>query len=73
MQCDCNKENAKALIKGGDLAPDVRGTVKFYQRGGCVLVVADIRGLAHNRQETQGKNSMWRDKKGVKKTGSPLS
>ena len=48
MQCDCNKEQAKAQIKGGDLAPDVRGTVKFYQRGGCVLVVADIRGLPNN-------------------------
>ncbi len=45
MQCNFNRSQAIAIIKGGNEAPTVSGTVKFYQRRNCVLVVADIKGL----------------------------
>lgn len=45
MQCNSKKPQAIAFIKGGNEAPTVKGTVKFYQNKGCVLVVADIHGL----------------------------
>lgn len=45
MQCNSNKPNAMALIRGGNAAPEVIGTVKFFQKQNCVLVVANIKGL----------------------------
>lgn len=46
MQC-FNKPNAIARINGKDATRDTFGTVKFYQKANCVLVVADIKGLPH--------------------------
>ena len=45
MQFDFNIPHAIALIRGGDSAPTVMGTVKFYQNKNCVRVVADIKNL----------------------------
>ncbi len=45
MICKLSRPRAIALIKGGNTAPNISGTVKFYQKGNCVLVVADISGL----------------------------
>ena len=36
---------AMACVTGGESAPDLFGTVKFYRSGKSVLVVADIYGL----------------------------
>ncbi len=47
MICKLNKPQAIAIIKGGNAAPSINGTVKFYQKGNCVLVIADISGLPH--------------------------
>lgn len=47
MRCDFNKPQAVALINGGNTAASISGTIKFYQRQTCVLVVADIIGLPH--------------------------
>ncbi|MBO5909855.1 MAG: superoxide dismutase family protein [Clostridia bacterium] len=47
MQCNFNKPQALAIIKGGPTAPRVIGTVKFYQKKTCVLVVADIKNLPY--------------------------
>ena len=46
MQCNSNKPNAMALIRGGNAAPSVIGTVKFFQKRNCVLVMANIKGLS---------------------------
>ena len=45
-----NSDNPRALatIKGGNIAPKIFGSVKFYQRNGCVYLVADIDGLPPN-------------------------
>ena len=40
-----NKPDAVARIIGGEEAPQLSGCVRFYQEGGCVLIVADISGL----------------------------
>ncbi len=45
MNSNFYKPQAIAVIKGGIFAPTVSGTVKFYQKEACVLVVADIKGL----------------------------
>ena len=44
MQC-FNKPQAIAIINAKNTAPTLRGTVKFYQKQNCVLVVANIKGL----------------------------
>ena len=46
MQC-FYKPNAIAHINGKDATREISGTVKFYQKANCVLVVADIKGLPH--------------------------
>ncbi len=38
-------DKATAVIKGGSDAPLINGTVEFYQKPHCVLVVANIMGL----------------------------
>ena len=38
---------AIALIRGKDPSPSIVGTVKFYQKQNCVLVVSDIKNLPH--------------------------
>lgn len=50
MQCKLNRPQAIAEIKGGNTAPNIRGTVKFYQNKNCVLVLADICGLPHTEK-----------------------
>lgn len=40
--------DAIATIRGGDAAPDLRGSVLFYQEDACVLVVAEIFCLPAN-------------------------
>lgn len=40
--------NAKAEIKGGDMAPNIRGEVLFYQKKCSVLVSVRIFGLPKN-------------------------
>ena len=45
MICKLSRPQAITLINGGNAAPNISGTVKFYQKGNCVLVVADISGL----------------------------
>lgn len=37
--------NATAYIKGSDMAPNLSGEVKFYQKNDHVLIIADICGL----------------------------
>ena len=44
MQC-FNKPMAIAYIKGKNESSGIKGTVKFYQKANCVLVVANIIGL----------------------------
>lgn len=45
---------ARALVKGGGKTPLIFGEVEFYQRGSCVLVVADIRNLPKNESGFYG-------------------
>ncbi len=45
MQCNLNKPQAISFISGKNTTPAVKGTIKFYQKSNCVLVVADISGL----------------------------
>ena len=45
MRCCKNKSDAVARIVGGEEAPQLSGCVRFYQEGGCVLIVAEISGL----------------------------
>ena len=45
MVCNFNKLKAIAIISGGKENPSINGTVKFYRKRNCVLVVADISGL----------------------------
>lgn len=45
MQCKCNKPQAIAFINGKNTASAVKGTVKFYEKANCVLVVTDINCL----------------------------
>lgn len=40
--------DAIAVIKGSEAAPRLRGTVKFYQRCGSVLIVVCVCGLPEN-------------------------
>ena len=49
MQCKFNNPQAIAIIKGGKSTPFINGTIKFYQKKDCVLVVADIKGLPHTQ------------------------
>ena len=43
-----SRPTAVAYIRGGDAAPDLFGTVRFYQKRGSVLVVASIFHLPQN-------------------------
>lgn len=45
MKNNFARPNAVAFIKGGPEAPSLMGSVKFYQRKGGVLVVANMTGL----------------------------
>lgn len=47
MQHRTDKPQAIAVINGGSTRPNLRGTIKFYQKQNCVLVVADVWGLPH--------------------------
>ncbi len=49
-----NKPYAIAYIRGGEQAPHIFGTVKFYQKGNCVLVTANISGLPKNNSGFYG-------------------
>ena len=40
-----SRQAAVAYVRGGDTAPDLFGEVKFYQKRGSVLVVANISNL----------------------------
>ncbi len=44
--CNYNKPQAIAIINGADKTKNIVGTVKFYQKGSCVLVMANIKGLS---------------------------
>ncbi len=54
MNCGFSIPKAKALLLGGKEAPDIFGTVHFYQKANCVLVVADIKGLPKNESGFYG-------------------
>lgn len=41
----CRDADAAALVKGSSGYPDLRGTVRFYQMCGYVLVFAEMEGL----------------------------
>ena len=43
------KPGALARVSGGELAPCLFGSVKFYEMGENVLVVADISGLPESK------------------------
>ncbi len=45
MKQKCIRPNAVAMIRGSKNHPDMRGQVRFYQRGYCVLVKATVQGL----------------------------
>lgn len=45
MQNSPARPDAYALVRGGELAPQLRGEVNFYQKPGYVLVEARISGL----------------------------
>lgn len=45
MQCCRKYPDAVAQIRGGMEAPQLTGWVQFYQKNGCVLIVARISGL----------------------------
>lgn len=45
------KPGAIARVSGGSLAPCLFGTVKFYQMGKQVLVVAEVYGLPENETD----------------------
>lgn len=45
MNNNCFCPIAKAVVTGGAAAPQIRGTVKFYQKKNHVLVQANIIGL----------------------------
>ena len=45
MICNFNKPQAVAIMGGENGSAKIGGTVKFHQKGNCVLVVADINGL----------------------------
>ena len=47
MQCISNRLKAIACINGNGTTSSVKGTVKFFQKSNCVLVVADINCLPH--------------------------
>ncbi len=47
MQYRFNNPQAIALIYGEKATRSILGSVKFYQKRNCVLVVADINGLPH--------------------------
>jgi len=46
--------DAVALVKGGTLAPDIHGTVEFFQTAGGVIVKAEIFGLPHSESGFYG-------------------
>ena len=54
MQCKFNKPHAIAFINGKNSTSNIRGTVKFYQKANCVLVIADINGLPHTETDFFG-------------------
>lgn len=45
MYIDIEMSDAKAYIKGGVDYPEIKGVVRFYQKGNGVLVMAQINGL----------------------------
>ena len=46
--------SAVAQLKGGSLAPQLSGTVKFYQRPGGIIVEAQVFGLPYNKTDIYG-------------------
>ena len=54
MHCGFSISKAEALVLGGKEAPNIFGTVHFYQKSNCVLVVADIKGLPKNESGFYG-------------------
>lgn len=48
MEIPTGRPQAVACLAGGETAPRLRGTVKFYALGCSVLVVAQIQGLPEN-------------------------
>ena len=50
MYYDRERPDAAAYLVGGKDAPDLTGTVRFYQETGSVLVVADVEGLPQNSE-----------------------
>lgn len=48
MNLSLGKPEAVACLAGGDMAPELRGMVRFYQRRDGVLVEAQVRGLPEN-------------------------
>ena len=53
MQCN-TKKAARAIIKGGDMYPDLKGEVLFCQRNQGVIVTARISGLPKNNSGFYG-------------------
>lgn len=49
MLIPLGRPEATANISGGELAPDLTGTVKFYRMGRGCLVVASVSGLPQNQ------------------------
>ena len=50
MYHDRERPDAAAYLVGGKDAPELTGTVRFYQEAGRVLVVADVEGLPQNSE-----------------------
>ena len=50
MYHDRERPDAAAYLVGGKDAPDLTGTVRFYQEAGRVLVAADVEGLPQNSE-----------------------
>ena len=46
--------DARALVFGGEKAPELFGEVRFFEKRNCVLVVADINGLPKNESGFYG-------------------
>lgn len=50
MYHDRERPDAAAYLVGGKDAPDLTGTVQFYQEAGRALVAADVEGLPQNSE-----------------------
>lgn len=48
MQSSFINTKATAVMHGANDMPSISGTVEFYQKPNCVLVVANIKGLPEN-------------------------